>query len=55
MNWIDILIIIAAVSVTAGVITAAVVRKKKGKSGCCGECSSCAGCTACRVKKEKTN
>ena len=54
MTWIDILIIVAAVSVTAGVIAAAIIRKKQGKTCCGSDCSSCAGCSACHVKKEKT-
>ena len=48
----EILLIIACAAVVIGVITASVVRKKRGKSsyGCGGECSGCCGCSLCGGK-----
>ncbi len=48
MEPIDVLILIAAVSVVGGVIAWAIKRKKQGKSLCL-DCSSCHGnCSACQ-------
>ena len=48
MEWV---IGIAAAAIVIGVIIAAVVRKKKGKSSCGCDCSSCYGC--CNHKDSK--
>lgn len=53
MEPIEIIIIIAAIAIVAGVIVSAIVRKKKGKTGCDCGCSSCPHCVACRSAKER--
>jgi CHASE2 domain-containing sensor protein len=54
MEPIDVIILIAAVSVVGGVIAWAIKRKKQGKGICC-DCSSCSGnCAACCAAKTKT-
>ena len=55
MKPIDVIILILAVAVVAGVIAWQIIRKKQGKSGCC-DCSSCSGgCANCPSRKtEKT-
>ena len=48
----EILIIIGAVALVAGVLIAAVIRKKKGKTSCdcrCG-CSHCSDCCSTNKK-----
>lgn len=50
MGAVEILVIIGASAIVLGVIIAAVIRKKKGKSSCdCGCCSCCN--KNCSVKK----
>lgn len=46
------MLIIACAAVVIGVITASVVRKKRGKisCGCGGECLGCCGCSLCGGK-----
>lgn len=50
----EILLIIACAAIVIGVITASVVRKKRGKSscGCGGECTGCCRCSLCDGGKE---
>lgn len=53
MGTVEIIIIIACVAIVIGVITGAIIRKKKGKSSCdCdGNCSHCNHCDS--IKKDK--
>ncbi len=51
MIW-DILIITGAVAVVAGVVIAAVIRKKKGYMGCA-DCPYHGKCHACPSKPKK--
>lgn len=54
MKAVEIIILIGAVAVVAGVIIAGLWKKKKGKGGCCGcDCSSCACCPAAKKKEKK--
>ena len=56
MSLIEIIVIIASVLVVGGVITMAIINKKKGKSSCGCDCSSCSSCCSCKSKnKENTS
>ena len=50
--WLDIVIIVFAVAMTAFVIVRSIINKKKGKTGCGCDCTGCAGCSSCPSKKE---
>lgn len=51
MTAIEIIVIVCAVAVLAGVVIAAVLRKKKGKTSCGCDCAHCPGCAS----HKKTN
>lgn len=54
MQPIEIIVIAACSLIVAGVIIAAVIRKKKGKTSCGCDCSSCPGhCRCAEDKKPK--
>ena len=44
----EIILIVICTAVVFGVIIAAIVRKKQGKSSCGGDCSCWGGCSACK-------
>lgn len=46
MKLFDIILIAGCALFVAGVVVAAIIRKKRGKSGC-GCCSDCAHCSRC--------
>ncbi|MGN1099787.1 MAG: FeoB-associated Cys-rich membrane protein [Christensenellales bacterium] len=47
MKIFEILIIVGAVLIVAGVVACGIIRKKKGKSSCCGFCDGCPHCREC--------
>ncbi len=51
----EIVLIVACALIVVGVITAAIIRKKKGKSSCGCDCSSCPGCSSCHVNEKTTD
>ncbi|PWM74584.1 MAG: FeoB-associated Cys-rich membrane protein [Bacillota bacterium] len=44
----EIIVIIAAAGIVAGVIAKSVWNKKHKKGGCCGDCSHCSACAAAK-------
>ena len=55
MTLIEILVIIGCVLIVGGVITSAIMNKKKGKTSCGCDCSKCSGCSTYKNKNNGTN
>ena len=53
MGPVEIIVVIAAVVIVAGVFIGWIVRKKQGKTGCDCGCSSCPHSAACHSAKTK--
>lgn len=57
MKLLEILLIVGCALLVAGVIVAAVVGKKRGKSGCgcCADCAHCQSCSRGALKTENSD
>ena len=52
MQPIEIIVIIACVLIVGGVITTAIINKKKGKSSCGSDCKLCSRHSCCKTNKK---
>lgn len=55
MNAWEIVTVIFAVLIVAGVAIGSIIRRKKGKSACRGDCSSCPYHRGCNKEQDKNS